>query len=146
MNKEQPDLFRISDAVFDRLSKLGYESMTQPERVFLCVWELEAEVNNGGFDQYYFNSAGDNAVDAVQSLAAIGAMKTAEVVKSVNSLFGADGPSPDRHKRQEQLLNLAEASIEKMIEADARFLKYDDNLEELLSAYVSKNGDGFLSK
>jgi hypothetical protein len=69
----RPDLFKISDSVFDRYWKLGYAELTQPERVFLCIWGLEGEVNNGGFDQYYFNTAGDHALDVVKSLQAIGA-------------------------------------------------------------------------
>jgi hypothetical protein len=63
--------------------------------VFVCVWELEADVNNGGFDQYYFNSSGDLAGDAVESLNAIGAKNTADVVRQANALFGAGGPAVD---------------------------------------------------
>ena len=61
LKQERPDLFKVSDSVFDRYGKLGYEKLTWPEKVFVCVWGLEGEVNNGGFDQYYFNSSGDHA-------------------------------------------------------------------------------------
>jgi hypothetical protein len=35
--------------------------------------DLEAEVNNGGFHQYFYNSAGDNTAEAIRALEEIGA-------------------------------------------------------------------------
>src|SRR5262245_24322969 len=102
--KDDPlDMFKISDAVFARFTKLGFEKLSAPEKVFQCVWGLEAEVNNGGFSKFYFNSAGDHAADTVKSLEAIGAEHTANLVRRANALFGEAGPSPDRFKRQKQL-------------------------------------------
>jgi hypothetical protein len=140
------DLFKISESVWDRESKLGYETLSQPERVFLCVWDLEDEVNNGGFDQYYFNSAGDHALDTVRALETIGAKRTAELVKTMNNLFGPAGPSPDRFKRQDQLSGLRSSTAKQMNDANNRFYKYEDNLEELLTAFVSKNREAFRPK
>ena len=62
--------------------------MSEPERVFVAVWTLEADVNNGGFDQYYVNSSGDYAWFAPQALRAVGAEKTAEIVEQANTAFG----------------------------------------------------------
>jgi hypothetical protein len=146
MTKGQVDLIKISESVWDRESKLGYEKLSQPERVFLCVWDLEAEVNNGGFDQYYFNSAGDHALDTVRALETIGAKRTAELVRTMNNLFGPAGPSPVRFKRQDQLSSLRDSVANKMHDADKRFYKYDDNLEQLLTAFVSKDREAFRAK
>jgi len=140
------DLIKISESVWDRESKLGYEKLSQPERVFLCVWDLEAEVNNGGFDQYYFNSAGDHALDTVRALETIGAKRTAELVRTMNSLFGPAGPSPARFKRQDQLSSLRDSVANKLHDADKRFYKYDDNLEQLLTAFVSRDLEAFRAK
>lgn len=146
VKKDQPDVFKVSDFVFDRNAKLGYEKLTTPEKVFVCVWGLEGEVNNGGFDQYYFNSSGDHALDAEGSLKAIGAKHTAQLVKQANTLFGASGPSPNRAARQKQLEALGDAKTKKMNEIEEEFMKYKDNLEELLKAYVSKNAAAFRSQ
>jgi hypothetical protein len=146
VKKDEPDLFKVSDLVFARYAKLGYENLTRPEKVFVCVWGLEGEVNNGGFDQYYFNSSGDHALDAEESFKAIGAKHTADLVKQANSLFGAAGPSPDRAARQKQLDALGEAKTKKMNEIEEDFFKYKDNLWELLTVYVSKNVETFRPK
>lgn len=146
MNKDQPDLFKVSERVFNRYGKLGYDTLAQPEKVFVCVWGLEGEVNNGGFDQYYFNSSGDHALDAVASLEAIGARHTANLVRQANALFGDAGPSPDRFTRQKQLDTLGDAKTKKMNEIEQAFFKYEDKLGQLLEAYVSKNADAFRLK
>jgi hypothetical protein len=143
---DHPDLFEVSDFVFDRYAKVGFDKLSPPEKVFVCVWGLEAEVNNGGFDQYYFNSSGDHAQDAEVSLKAIGAKHTAQLVKLGNALFGASGPSPNRAARQKQLDALGDAKTKKMNEIEDEIMKYKDNLEELLRAYVSRNAEAFRSQ
>src|SRR5438067_1856780 len=52
----------------------GERSLTDTERRLLAAYWVEAEVNNGGFDQYFFNSAGDNAGTALAGLKEMGAV------------------------------------------------------------------------
>jgi hypothetical protein len=137
------NLFAISDSVFARYGKVGYEELSKPEKVFVCIWELEGEVNNGGFDQYYFNTSGDHAQHAVESLRAIGADHTASLVDKANHLFGDDGPSQNRDRRQKQLVSLPESAANQFAQFDEEFFKYTDNLEQLLTAYVIKHASFF---
>ena len=61
------------------------------------VDELEAEINNGGFDQYFFNSAGDKAAEAINALEAIGANKQPLSFGSMREVCWKDaafGPIP----------------------------------------------------
>jgi Domain of unknown function (DUF4375) len=137
------DLFKVSGEVSARSWTLGYQALHSPERVFLCVWELEAEVNNGGFDQYYFNEPGGRAIEAVRALVAIGAARMAAIVREANCLYGQAGPAPDRKTRQVQLLALPSAATERMSQLDAEFCNYPDNLEALLKAYVHEHAGVF---
>ncbi|QNN24642.1 DMP19 family protein [Planctomycetales bacterium ZRK34] len=143
MSQNQPDMTQISELVFDRYDTVGHENLSQPERVFLCVWRLEDEVNNGGFDQYYFNSSGDQVHNAATSLEAIGAKHTASLVRQANALFGEAGPSPNRSIRQDQLDALSDAAMDILNELDDEFYKYVDPLDELLQAYVSQHAETF---
>src|SRR5262249_4482588 len=136
------DLFAISEKVLKRAADHGFESLNRAEQIFLCIWELEAEVNNGGFHQYYFNDGGDRAAEAVEALETIGAARTAGVVTRANALFGMPGPPRDRNKRQEQLEALSETNLAAMDEIDGQFYKYEENLAALLSAFVRQNMDG----
>lgn len=140
---EEIDLFKISDRVFDKYFRSGYGSLSKPEKVFVCVWGLEGEVNNGGFDQYYFNSAGNHALDTPEALVTIGAHKTADIVKEANAVFGDEGPSADRKRRQRQLDALSEKAYMTLDTLDDRFYEYPDDLEFLLKEYVGKNREAF---
>ncbi len=139
MTNDKNSLIKISEAVFARYSKVGFSHLSKPEQVFVCVWSLEAEVNNGGFDQFYFNSSGDHAVETVDALESIGASHTAEIVRRANAVFGASGPSSVRAIRQEQLDALPESVRGSFDTLDQEFYAYKDDLEALLRAYVVAN-------
>src|SRR5262245_26824721 len=92
-------------ALSDRLWPIAHErfaDLSPSEQVFILVWEVEAEVNNGGFNQFFFNSAGDRASATVAALRTIGAERMASIVDRANASF-PDGPPVDRSIRQELL-------------------------------------------
>ena len=120
------------NTVIDRLQKkaleVGYGALTQRERILVDVAWLEAEVNNGGFDQFFFNSSGDRFRETVSALRAIGAERTAALVAEAGAVF-PDGPSPDRATRMKQMEAIPEDAFAAF---DARFWTYGEALEPLL--------------
>lgn len=48
--------------------KVAFGMQSEPQQVFSCIWDLESDVNNGGFGQYYSNCSGDTAHKAVWAL------------------------------------------------------------------------------
>jgi|HubBroStandDraft_4_1064222.scaffolds.fasta_scaffold92213_4 hypothetical protein len=46
-------------AAFEHVSHADPTRLTQADRQLLALGGLRDEVNNGGFHQYFFNSAGD---------------------------------------------------------------------------------------
>ena len=137
------DLFGVSEAVWAREAAAGVEALSRAERVFLCVWNLEAEVNNGGFEQFYTNSAGDNARDTPTALREIGAAQAAKIAQAANSVFGPSGPPADRDARTEALDEFGAPATEALSELDARFYEYPDDLEALLHRFVDRNRNQF---
>ncbi len=132
MNDDQA----LLDAVERVLLPQGTElpSLEEPERVFVRVWQLEVEVQNGGLDQYYFNSAGDHAVQAPAALRAIGADRTALIVERANALFPSSAPPADRGARQALLLDhVPDDAFDEPTDA---FDASPDALVVLLAAYV----------
>ena len=132
-------LFSIVGDIEGREASSGYASLTTAEQVFFCVWTVEAEINNGGLEQFYFNSSGDIAQWAPDAFRAIGAGHTATVIERANSLFGSDGPPADRDSRQEAVELLTESDPDRFEELDGAFLEYRDNLSELLATFMRAN-------
>lgn len=96
--------------------------------------ELEAEVNNGGFDQFFFNSAGDNTEETIQALKVIGANHTAGIVQLAASKFPSGMPPIDRFKRQGELQVISPES-DLFEDLDEAFLEYRDDLASLVDGY-----------
>ena len=59
--------------VLRKMDRVGFDGLSHAERVVACLTELEMEVNNGGFDQYYWNAPGDHTLETVAALRELGA-------------------------------------------------------------------------
>ena len=71
----------IEDAVHRRWKDLGYDALLPEERDYIVLWWLMVEVNNGSFDQYFFNNSGDAAMQALSALQLLGAEKTHAILQ-----------------------------------------------------------------
>lgn len=125
--------------LLNQLSKRAISEFEEHERTLMAVHELEAQVNNGGFDQFYDNRSGDLANITPEALRAIGAHRTADIVETANAVFGASVPT-EWSKRQDihQALVDQEACEEIWEQCDTDFYRYDDDIEALLQAYWHK--------
>jgi hypothetical protein len=119
------------------------EKLNSSQQAFLFVENLEREVNNGGFNQFYFNSSGDFSQETVNALLEIGAEKTAEIIKKANSEFKNGIVTKDRTERQNELEQIEKKAKENWNKCDSEFYEYKDDLIELLIAFVIKNKTEF---
>jgi hypothetical protein len=136
MTDKNRALVELAESPDARFWKIEFDQLTEPEKVFMAVWELEAEVNNGGFDQYYWNSSGDIAYFASTALDAIGATKAAQLVREANSVFPNSQPPKDRTSRQQLVDKARDTLPERLNDFDQRFFEYPDDLTELLYDFV----------
>lgn len=122
--------------VLRKMERCAFDDLSPPERVIACLTEIEMEVNNGGFDQYFWNSPGDHSGEAVAALMELGASHTAALLAEANAAFGSDGPDPDRERRWAQMKTLGEGPRAKWGELDKAFYEYKDNLSQLAARYI----------
>jgi hypothetical protein len=122
------------DPWLDKYISQGVSALSAEEALGVGVWLLEAEVNNGGFDQYYFNTGGVLAVRTVEFLEAIGACETASLLAAAN----ADVPSLPlplgREARNAVLDEVRESSRFSSLEAG--FYPGAEDRISLLAAYL----------
>jgi hypothetical protein len=98
--------FDVRDLLEDRWKALGYDNLLPDERGYIVLWWLTAEVRNGSFHQYFDNSAGDSALEALAALKSLGATATYEILKDALAAFGTDGYSTDQQERSARLSSL----------------------------------------
>ena len=118
-----------------RFASSNFDALSERDQILVTIWGLEADVNNGGFDQYFFNSSGDQAWFAPAALKSIGAHLMAAIVERANAKFGEAGPPRDSDERQEALLGLTDADEEVWEALDQEFYAYPDDVSALLVAH-----------
>ncbi|MBU2019670.1 MAG: DMP19 family protein [Bacteroidetes bacterium] len=117
--------------------------LSDAEKVVLFVENLEREVNNGGFNQFFFNSSGDFANETLEALKLIGANKTAEIViRAYNEWPNTNIPS-ERLERQNILEEIEDKAEETWNNCDTQFYEYNDDISSLLLIYVKANKNEF---
>lgn len=133
----------LSDLVFGRWDRDGFGTLTAAEKVAYCVDALEREVNNGGFEQYFFNSSGDTAVEAESALEAIGAHRAAALLREASAAFPGGVPDRDADRRGVWIANAPDDVRARWNELSAEFQAYPDDITTLMRAYVEGHREGF---
>lgn len=141
---EAIDLFKVSEAVWAREAKHGYAGLSEPERTFLCVWNLEAEVNNGGFSQFFLNSSGDHSMATPAALRQVGAPEMAALLEQAMKPFGPSGPASNRGQRSKAIEALPSSVREEWGRLDSAFYALSSP-ESGLRALVETNRGQFFA-
>lgn len=123
------------------------QNLNDAQRVFYITQNLEMEVNNGGFSQFFCNTDGIFVNELVESFKKIGAIKTAEICEKSVGIFG-DTLLTDIDKIQ-SILNTDDEEMEEknskiLNECDMAFYEYEEDLEELNYQFIIKNRESFL--
>jgi hypothetical protein len=120
-----------------------FADQSELQRVFSAIWTLEAEVNNGGFHQYFLNSAGETANFAPHALGRVGATSTAEIAERALLAVSPEPFPEDQDARQAMLEGLNKETIDQLESLDAEFYAYPDDLTELLFEFVRAHPEEF---
>lgn len=120
-----------------------FESLTAIERNILYIEMLEAQVNNGGFDQYFFNSSGEYAHETLIALKEIKAPQMAEILNRAIRAFPVLPIPKDTEQRREYMEDIPENVSECWGKLDDEFYKYPENLARLVIEYVKSNKTEF---
>ena len=137
---------RYSDKIrdpWDIVKVEGWDALTQVEKHICAIEDIDAEVNNGGFAQYYFNSAGDHWQDALRGLAAIGATKRHQIMTATIQKFGQSEPSSVRNTRGSQLAKITHKKDDPFSDQDAAWYETKvEPLDRLMFRYNLSNIEG----
>ena len=109
----------------------------EQRNVYALLWYL-AEIENGGHDQFYFNSTGIVWKDALFGCKALGLDEVAEIISESASKMGGE-PSLDRTVRQEQL----DKYEPDFSELDSRLYKLDNEIYGRIHQYILENRSAF---
>jgi Domain of unknown function (DUF4375) len=148
----------LLQVVFDNISEKlpndyekEYETVVtwnKSRQAIYMIWWLEAQVNNGGYNQFYSNSIGQFYKHLPDALTLIGATKFADLTKRANDTYQKENKKITQH--QDGTIGGYSKSYE-----DNPLNKYDDefyrlykveNLQQKQVDYIKKHKTEFLDK
>ena len=104
------------------------ELASPTQKLFAYVYNLLAEVQNGGFEQYFGNSTGDEWLDVRKALRSIQAMPALAHLEAACEVFpnGTPGKTQDTRIRQLEIIKCA------------TLIKQDDGFIEVVESTIAK--------
>jgi hypothetical protein len=94
----------VFDNLAEKLSKdydEEYQAVltwTKSQQAIYTIWWLEAEVNNGGYNQFYANSSGQFYKLLPDALKLVGAMKFADLTERANKTYESENKKITEHQ------------------------------------------------
>ncbi|HMG93664.1 MAG TPA: DMP19 family protein [Chryseolinea sp.] len=123
-------------------------SLEKGQKAIYVTWILEAEVNNGGFNQFYYNSSGQFADLSGEAFTTIGATKFAKLVNQANLVY--DSIKDDLAKNDDGTIESFTKSYEgnPLNDLDTKFyeLEKEEHLSELRIKYIRDNIKEFVNE
>jgi hypothetical protein len=113
----------------------GYKSLTPIGKLLYNVFWIEGEVNNGGFNQYFYNSSGDHTMDAIEGLNNIGATQTKELLQSAIDKFPNSIVPTNRDERIKALENI-DPDNSVFNDLNSRFYDLEEDIADLTIQYI----------
>ena len=144
---ENPTQFVIEmDNLINEKSAFGenMEALNEDERLFYISQEVEREVNNGGFDQFFFNSSGNFSNEIVEVFKTIGAEARSEICQRAIDVFGVTIPV-DIFERQDLMEELDEDKRDEIwSDCDSDYYACEDDLDSLIYTFIIGHKASFL--
>jgi hypothetical protein len=128
------------------LSDDGFDGLSAENQRYFAVRLLEAEVYNGGFDQYFINGAADYFPEAVQGLQDMGATEWCRILLAAKQiLFGTDEVPGTEGDRWERLGGWAPGRNSELEKLASLFFNEETAFQRLIVQYAQKHGlyEGF---
>jgi len=101
------------------------------EQQLAALWRLEADVNNGGFLQFFCNWGEANCRTAIAALADVGALKMHSLVQQMRAMLDRLDGSPKIQALMDLYQQLSPAELETLQTLDEAFWEYPDRLSKL---------------
>lgn len=122
--------------------------LTPGQRALYALRWTDAEVGNGGFDQYFTNSTGYLLPEAQEGARTLGSLEWASLLDEARDIFGADYPR-DREERTARLEALGEEVQTRLDDLDGRLYALahepETNLDALSRWYVETHPEEFFT-
>lgn len=129
----------FEEAMIQKKARVGEDNLVDEEHIILGIEALEREVNNGGYDQFFFNSSREYAPTIVDWLLRINCPKTAEITRDAIEALNLENLSD--LTRQTFVETNDKERTQKLHQCDSRYNASGENIADQLFAFIKTNRD-----
>ena len=122
-------------------------SLTDGNRAFWLTWIVQGEVNNGGFNQYYWNTEGRHSSEAVSSFEFFSASKHAALMREANSIREQEAATIKEYENKNTVEAFSDSyKVSNLGPLDTRFYTISEDLSALRIAKIREAPELFTGK
>ncbi|MTA13274.1 MAG: DUF4375 domain-containing protein [Actinobacteria bacterium] len=130
--------------LYDAIALVSFTSLNASQRRLVALGDLHMEVNNGGFHQYFFNSAGDHVEHALAAAIETDAAELVDLIQRARATMpGVD--SPDRARRQRILARWDDEAFARLEPLDNEYYRIERDFSSDMDNLVWAHKDDFFS-
>lgn len=119
--------------------------LTDGERTFVYIDVFEAAMNEGGFNYFFSNEAGNFALEIKEAYKVIKAPKTALLIEKALGLFPKGDYKDDIDERSKQLAKMDDKAFSGWEDLDEIFFneEQEEDIVALIVEYIKENKEKF---
>ena len=126
----------VEQALDQKAAREGLQSLSYEERIVLAVEALEREVNNGGYEQFVFNSREYGPI-IVEALARIGCRRTAAITQKALDALRCSPLTPEAIENS--MLEESDDRDQTLFVCDNQYFARPEDIEGHLLAFIKAN-------
>lgn len=116
-SSEEDKFYAIADIIAEKEAESSFNSLKVEEKNIYMIDTLLGEINNGGLDEYFFNTNGKYCNDTINVLKMIGQHEFAEILHQAALIYNDENKEEDKF----DMLNEFDEKIYGQVDFDALY-------------------------
>jgi len=141
LNNDSDKITRIGEIIGKKIAiRDNFENLNDFEKTFIFIDIFENHTTDGGFETFFWDSAGQFSHEILEAYERIGALETASIIYDSFLLFNEIPIPKDKDLRRSILSNLKPDIWESL---DHKFYNCSDNIVFLIIEIIKENSNHF---
>ena len=137
LNNDSEKIIRIGEIIGKKIKKRdNFEELNEFEKTFIFIDIFENHTTDGGFETFFWNTAGQFSHEILEAYEKIGAKNTASIIYDSFLLFG-EIPIPKNTDMRREILS--KINPNSWINLDEKYYNCNDNIVLLVLDFIKNN-------
>ena len=137
LNNDSEKIIRIGEIIGKKIKKKdNFEKLNEFEKTFIFIDIFENHTTDGGFETFFWNTAGQFSHEILEVYEKIGAKNTASIIYDSFLLFG-EIPIPKNTDMRREILS--KINPNSWINLDEKYYNCNDNIVLLVLDFIKNN-------